>query len=109
MTPEDASQVWRAVWRRMGQWETDDGDGSARPAFVAAWTAATEVAGVRWKPADLEAAWSRWLQAGTMLTRAHMTVLLAGAARRGKNGQLFGLTALRTQLRLVRREPGQEG
>lgn len=105
MTRDETSRVWRDVWFQMGIWEADDGQGSARPAFVAAWAAATRSLSEPPTPQEFEAAWSAWLRAGKPLTQERAGELLAAARTRGKGGQLFA----ESRLRLVRREPGEEG
>lgn len=107
MKADERDRVCREVWRRMGEWEADDGHGSARPQFVAAWATATRTLSEPATPHDFEAAWQRWLRAGTPLTTERAAELLAAARRRGRDGQLF---AERTTLRRLRpRVPGEEG
>jgi hypothetical protein len=105
MTATETSQVWRVVWRAMGEWEADDGTGSARPVFVVAWAEATRFVSEPPTPHDLETAWRTWLQAGAPLTPERAAALLAEARTRGHAGELFAGTTLRR----LRREPGQEG
>lgn len=66
MSSDDASRVWRRVFRSMGEWEADVGSGSAWPAFVQAWAAAVRDALVREPPTvlDRRACWQAWLEAG---------------------------------------------
>jgi len=107
MTTTELSQVWRVVWARIGQWEADRGDGSARPVFEEEWAAATRTVGVRGTPRELEAAWSAWLRAGQRLTRERAAI--AEAQTRAKDGQLFAGSMLRRPLpQLVHREPGED-
>jgi len=103
MTAAETSQVWRLVWRAMGEWEADDGVGSARPAFDAAWRAATGP--LRATPHEREAAWRAWLQGGAPVTEERAAALLASARQRAKGGELFA-GSLRP---LRRREPGEDG
>jgi hypothetical protein len=112
MTASETSQVWRVVWRRMGEWEADDGEGSARPVFIAAWAAATRTLTEPATPHEFETAWRAWLEAGAPLTAERAVALLDAAGTRGHAGELFADTALRQgrpPLRLLRREPGEDG
>jgi len=104
MTAAELSQVWRLVWRAMGMWEADDGAGSARPVFEAAWAEATRTVSEPPTPHELEAAWRTWLQGGAPLTAARAAELLADAQRRAAGGQLFAGSTLRR----LRREPGED-
>jgi hypothetical protein len=108
MTADEVSPIWRVVFRRLGEWEADDGVGTARPTFEAAWRDATSQHPPA-KPAtpqERDACWQAWLHAGAALTKERATELLRSAATRAKDGQLFGVESLR---RVKPRDPGEEG
>lgn len=107
MNTEDASRIWRFVWRRMGQWESDGGVGSARPEFERSWRDAIgEIKpGEPPTPIEREQAWKRWLESGAESTSESRAAILESARTRAKDGQLFGFDAIRR----LHREPGQEG
>jgi hypothetical protein len=104
MTDEERERICREVWRRMGEWEADDGHGSARPIFQRAWATATRVLREPTTAQEFEAAWQRWLRNGPALTPERAAALLADAETRAKDGQLFAGSTLRR-----RREPGEDG
>jgi hypothetical protein len=89
MTPEQASQVWRTVYRRMGDWQAgeDNGHGGAFSTFMQFWREATAELGVPPFTLECHDAWLAWLKRGEPVS----------PERREKVKSM------------LEREPGQEG
>jgi hypothetical protein len=103
MMPEETARIWRMVWRRMGDWERGEANGSARATFEHAWdVAVAELHPVQSaRVTERERAWQHWLERGYAPTLQVRERLLRNARTRAYQGELFGLDHIR--------EPGEEG
>jgi hypothetical protein len=102
-------RVRQAVFGTLARWEERGGDGTARPTFDAAWTAARRREDSGGTVAQRERLWQDWLAAGQPLTRARMHALLAAANRRRQAGThplAVGAVIGAVVRRLPTREPG---